>query len=212
MSLTKLQLVESIFKPNHLGISEWILRENLIGTALELTNNGNIRYGVAFGVKKYIWEFQRKNNNRTGKLLALRTNGFNTDLQSSHRPIAQHIRDYYQGCVCVVCGTQDIIIDHKNDLYNDPRVLSVSTQTVEDFQPLCNSCNLRKRQVSKITRATGKRYSACNIPMLAIFEVDFIEGDESYDPSDVNAMVGTYWYDPVRFMEYVKEDSSQMEI
>ena len=63
-----------------------------------------------------------------------------------------------------------------------------------------------------MTRATGKRYSACNIPMLVAFGIDFIEGDESFDPSDVNAMVGTYWYDPVRFMEYVKEHSSQMEM
>ena len=34
--------------------------------------------------------------------------------------------------------------------------------------------------------------------------IDFIEGDETFDKNDKNAMVGTYWYDPVRFMNYIK--------
>jgi hypothetical protein len=40
--------------------------------------------------------------------------------------------------------------------------------------------------------------------MLAVFGVDFLEGDESYDPADPHAMVGTYWYDPVAFLAGVK--------
>ena len=39
------------------------------------------------------------------------------------------------------------------------------------------------------------------IPQLAPFKVDFIEGDETYDETDVDALVGTYWYDPVEFMK-----------
>ena len=37
-----------------------------------------------------------------------------------------------------------------------------------------------------------------------MFGIDFIEGDETFDAKDSNAMVGTYWYDVVAFMEYVK--------
>jgi hypothetical protein len=107
---------------------------------------------------------------------------------------------------CVVCGSRsDLVTDHKNDLYNDLRVLDRKTQTIEDFQCLCNHCNLQKRQVSKVTKETGKRIGATTIPSLAIFGVDFVEGDENIDESDVNAMVGTYWYDPVEFMKKIKE-------
>lgn len=80
----------------------------------------------------------------------------------------------------------------------------MKTQTFDDFQCLCNHCNLQKRQVSKKTVELGKRYSATNIPMLSIFGVDFTQGDETYDKDDINAMVGTYWYDPVAFMTYLK--------
>jgi hypothetical protein len=43
--------------------------------------------------------------------------------------------------------------------------------------------------------------------MLKIFGIDFIEGDdETYDSSDINAMKGTFWYDPVIFMETIKQN------
>ena len=50
---------------------------------------------------------------------------------------------------------------------------------------------------------TGKRYGATNIPHLSVFGIDFIEGDETFDKDNINAMVGTYWHDPVKFMEYI---------
>ena len=41
--------------------------------------------------------------------------------------------------ICIVCGSaSDIVIDHKNDLYNDPRVLNSDTQVPDDFQTLCS--------------------------------------------------------------------------
>ncbi len=106
---------------------------------------------------------------------------------------------------CVVCGTKhNVECDHKNDLYNDPRVNTPATQVLDDFQPLCKHCNDQKRQVIKQVKATGKRYPATSIPSLAPFGVDFTRGDESFDPNDINAMVGTYWYDPVAFMKEVR--------
>jgi len=51
---------------------------------------------------------------------------------------------------------------------------------------------------------TGKRYGATNIPSLSVFGIDFIEGDETFDKDNINAMVGTFWHDPVKFMEYIK--------
>ena len=52
----------------------------------------------------------------------------------------------------------------------------------------------------KKTKQTGKR-GATTIPSLAIFGVDFVEGDETFDETNIVAMVGTYWYDPVDFMK-----------
>ena len=125
---------------------------------------------------------------------------------NTNRPIRKDIKLYYKKIPCVVCGTKtNLECDHKNDLYNDPRVLDTTTQKLEDFQSLCKHCNDKKRQVAKETRQTGRRYGATNIPSLSIYNIDFVEGDETYDPTDINAMVGTYWYDPIAFMSKIKE-------
>ena len=116
------------------------------------------------------------------------------------RPIREDIKTYYKKIPCCVCGSSsDLVCDHKNDLYNDERVLSRTGQTFDDFQSLCNHCNLQKRQVAKECRRTGKRYPATKIPSLRPWKVDFIEGNEDYDPLDINAMKGTFWYDPIAF-------------
>ena len=122
------------------------------------------------------------------------------------RPIRKDIKMFYLKQPCCVCGSKsDLVCDHKNDLYNDERVLSVDTQSISDFQSLCNHCNLQKRQISKWSKKNSKRYGATNIPSLAIFGIDFITGNETFDVKDKNAMVGTYWYDPTAFMKHVRD-------
>ena len=119
-------------------------------------------------------------------------------LVGASRPIREDIKIFHRATGCVVCGSHsDLAIDHKNDLYNDPRVLDSKTQTIDDFQCLCYHCNSQKRQISKVTKQHGKRIGATSIPSLAFWGVDFVEGDETLDTNDINAMVGTYWYDPV---------------
>ena len=81
-----------------------------------------------------------------------------------------------------------------------------NNQTLDDFQPLCNHCNLQKRQVCKDTIRNGTRYSALNIPSVAIWGIDFIEGDKTLDVNDINAMTGTYWHDPIAFMNHIKKN------
>lgn len=118
------------------------------------------------------------------------------------RPISKKIRDYFDGKSCVVCGSNhNTIIDHKNGLYNDIRVLNINTQEINDFQVLCNHCNLQKRQTIKDMKKTGRRYSALNIPSISIFNVSFTEGDEKYDKNDPNWGNGTYWNDPCNFIK-----------
>jgi len=198
--MSKRREVDKIFSPDQYGKSEWVTREQLENTSLHWGNNGNSRHGIFFGDNRYVWEkFPNK-----GKIERIRTISFNISQNNLYRPIRKDIDKYYKSLSCVVCGSKsDLVTDHKNDLYNDMRVLDRKTQTLDDFQCLCNHCNLQKRQVSKITRETGKRYGATNIPMLSVFGIDFIVGDEDFDQTNTNAMVGTYWYDPIAFMKYI---------
>jgi len=201
--LTKKQVaVDLLFRPDDKGISGWISR-GLISenSLLDWGNNGAARHGVYFGDSRYLWEKEG-----TAKITGLRTVGFSDNyLYGAARPIRKDIHAHHKAMGCVVCGSRsDLVTDHKNDLYNDVRVLSSSTQTIDDFQCLCNHCNLQKRQVSKTTIETGKRIGATTIRSLAVFGVDFVVGDESFDASDINAMVGTYWYDPVEFMRRLR--------
>jgi 5-methylcytosine-specific restriction endonuclease McrA len=191
--------VDNLFKPDERGYSEWVSREKIAeNKCLDWGKNGAARHGIFFGDKRYVWEKQGVQT-----ITALRTIGFSdTYLYGASRPIRKDIHTFHKKMGCVVCGSHsDLVTDHKNDLYNDPRVLCQDTQTIDDFQCLCNHCNLQKRQVSKKTKQTGKRIGATTIPSLAIFGVDFVEGDETFDETNINAMVGTYWYDPVDFMK-----------
>jgi hypothetical protein len=121
------------------------------------------------------------------------------------RPIRKDIRllILHPKAVCVHCGTSsNLQVDHKNDLYNDDRVLNIKTQTINDFQCLCGHCNTQKRQICKQTKETNKRYSALEIPVLSKFKTEFIEGDEIFDENTLG-MKGTYWYDCMAFMESI---------
>ena len=124
--------------------------------------------------------------------------GENVD-ESKNRPIRKDIKAYYKQFPCISCGTRKTICDHKNDLYNDPRVLDSKTQYLEDFQPLCNNCNLRKRAVSLKTVKEKKRQAPPLDRLTMNGGIKFTEGGETFNPDDPNAMTGTYWYDPIAF-------------
>jgi len=205
----KQEVVNTVFAPNiETGISEWVERSVFeTNPILNWGNNGNARHGVYFGDTRFVWESRREGT----RVTALRTYGFNPDnIANRHtsRPIRHDIHEYHKRMGCVVCGSKSsLVTDHKNDLYNDDRVFNSNTQTIDDFQCLCNHCNLQKRQVSKETIDNGRRYGATNIPSLRVFGIDFISGDDTFDPEDINAMKGTYWYDPVAFMNYIKNNT-----
>tara|TARA_B100000745_G_C20142843_1_gene391900 strand:+ start:1087 stop:1719 length:633 start_codon:yes stop_codon:yes gene_type:complete len=204
--------VNELFQPNEQGLSQWISAEQLRESSLLWGGNGAGRHGIYFGVNNYVWETDRSLTPGT-RIDRLRTNGLSENI---HRrgPINQHIRNTLmrsrEGYIptCVVCGSHsELRCDHRNHLYNDPRVLNTQTQNINDFQVLCNHCNLQKRQTAVVERRTGIRYSAMNIPSIAVFGVDYIQGTETYNPEDINAMVGTYWYDPIEFIRQCMERS-----
>ena len=120
-------------------------------------------------------------------------------LNIQKRPIDKKIHKEITSNSCVVCGTNETICDHKNDLYNDERVLNIKTQTVDDFQPLCNHCNLQKRQICRLEQENKKIYSAKNIQRYKIYDFEFPWEKKNYDNLDIHCKTDTFWYDPVKF-------------
>jgi len=116
------------------------------------------------------------------------------------RPIRKEIDKEIKKNACVSCGSRsEIICDHKNDIYNDARVLDTKTQVMDDFQPLCNHCNLQKRQIFKDEIKNGKIYSAKNLQKYQMFPFEFPWEKVALDISDIKTKKETYWYDPVEF-------------
>ena len=132
---------------------------------------------------------------------------------TSSRPIKKEINDYYKKLPCVSCGSNsELTVDHKNDLYNDKDVLDKKIQKKEDFQTLCNHCNLQKRQICKKEKETNKLYSALNIPMFQIFKDEFFVNNNKFDwennvfdIKNKDSKIGSYWYDPVQFVKNIKD-------
>jgi len=116
------------------------------------------------------------------------------------RPIRTDILDKIRSQSCVSCGSNSsIICDHKNDLYNEDSVLVSKTQKLDDFQPLCNHCNLQKREVLKKEVEKSKLYSAKNLAKYKLFPFEFPWEKKLFDKRDKNTKKDTYWYDPVEF-------------
>lgn len=205
----KEEIVEKIFKPNEItGISEWKSREFIQTNHPELKfgDNGNIRHGICFGIDKYTWEIERLNNKPRGKVLKIRTFGFSKN-KLDGRPIRKEITDklLIDFKNCRHCGNhKDLCIDHKNDMYNDNRVLNEKTQDISDFQVLCNKCNKDlKHQVNVKEKKEGKIHSVkdFNLSSFAFdnFEYPWEKVIRIYDENDVNCKMYSYWYDVDEF-------------
>ena len=161
----KQQEVDALFQPDASGSSRWISREEIAGNKI-------LRLGEIMGQQDTVFilriDVTLGKKQGKGSITALRTLSYSDDvLYGAKRPIRLDIHAHHKKVGCVVCGSHsDLVTDHKNDLYNDPRVLDAKTQTIDDFQCLCNHCNLQKRQVSKVTKELGKRIGATAIPSL----------------------------------------------
>ena len=148
--------------------------------------------------KNYIVEID-KSITPGNSIDGIRLKGFNKKDTFSHR-IRQDIKNLYKGQKCVMLGINGksentkIEVDHKDGRKSNVRVSDLSTQSPEDFQPLCKTANDVKRQICKKCKETDKRWSAKNIKGNPF---DFYEGDESYT-SELGC-IGCYQYDPVEY-------------
>ena len=208
MSITRKneKLVEEIFKPDtETGESEWVDRVEINKTGLQLCSNGNIRHNTPW-TDKYEWEINRLNDKPTGKPLKFRTIGF-SNKKIKKRLIRDDIKTdllkKHKGCKH--CGTHtNRIIDHKNDMYNDDRVLEKETQSEADFQVLCNKCNKDlKHQVNVKEKKTGKLHLSKELNILPFlkdtFDYPWEKCIRNYDESIEYCKMYTYWYDIEEF-------------
>jgi len=125
------------------------------------------------------------------------------DTKKNTRPISDEIRNIITKRRCVICGTKKTLPDHKNDFYNDYRVLDKTTQNIDDFQALCRHCNLQKREVCKKEKKNKKLYSITKIPQFENIVAPWEK--KAYDEKDIFNKVDIYWYDPQEFMRKLEQ-------
>lgn len=203
---TQQKLFLKLANPDKNGVSRWVNTTEFVGqySTLELLN------GLSWGrkssalAKKYILETD-KSITSGNKIDRIRLNGFNTCPTSIHtQSIRSDIKKEIAKQRCVVLGTtrscdHKTEVDHKDGRKNDSRVMSTTTQTLDDFQPLSKPANDAKRQFCKECKETNLRYDAKEHMG---YTVSFTQGDINY--TDKLGCIGCFWYDPIAFRKELK--------
>lgn len=198
--MTKTELFLELAKPDKNGVSKWVTVDKFVGKYkdLKLGNGGSWCRASSSLAKKYILEFDKTRT--SGKSIdAIRTIGFN-NLKTFNQTIRADIKEFYKNKNCVMLGLNGssvntkIEIDHKDGRKNNDRVSDISTQKIEDFQPLCKAANDAKRQICIKCKETNKRWDAKN---LLGNPYSYYKGNEEYE--EKIGCVGCYQYDPVEY-------------
>lgn len=198
--MTKTELFLELAKPDKNGCSKWVTVDKFTGKYkdLKLGNGGSWCRKSSPLAKAYILEFD-KTKTSGNSIDAIRTIGFN-DSKTFNQTIRTDIKEFYKNKNCVMLGINGssentkIEIDHKDGRKDDDRISDVSTQKLEDFQPLCKAANDAKRQICKKCKETNKRWNAKN---LLGNPYPYYKGNENY--SAEIGCEGCYQYDPVEY-------------
>lgn len=198
--LTKIELWEQLAKPDENGVTRWVSVDEFVGEyqGLQLLNgSGWSRDDGPFG-KKYIIE-RNKSITPGNKTDAIRTVGFiNGNTNSAY--IDPKIKKEIQSKRCVVLGTSNPEVDHKNGMKNEERVMQNKDQKLSDFQPLSKAANDAKRQYCKECKVTGIRYDAKQLG----YPMSYYYGGSQHN-NEEDACIGCYWYDPLEFKRHLQE-------
>lgn len=196
---TKIELFEELANVDQNGCSRWVSVDEFVGKyqGLQLLNGaGWSRDDGPFG-RKYIVERDKSRTpgNRTD---AIRTVGFNNGTYKAY--IDPDIKKVIQSRRCVVLGTSNPEVDHKNGLKNEDRVMENQNQQLSDFQPLSKAANDAKRQYCKECKATGIRYDAKQLG----YPISYYKGGATHHGEE-DACIGCFWYDPLEFRRHLTE-------
>ena len=195
--MTKTDLFLKLASPDKNGISRWVNVSEFTGEYAELKfgNGASWARKESTLAKKYIIEFD-KSITRGNGIDRIRLNGFNDNDFSQH--INAEIKRTIKSRRCVVLGTSNPEVDHKNGMKNESRVMRNENQRLSDFQPLSKAANDAKRQFCKECRRTGIRFDA----KLLGYPMSYYAGGKTHNFEE-DACVGCYWYDPLEFKRHL---------
>lgn len=197
--MTKTELFIKLAQPDANGVSRWVSAGEFVGEYADLKfgNGASWARKESNLAKKYVIEFDKSITPGNG-IDRIRLNGFNNGDYSQH--IRADIKRVIKARRCVVLGTSNPEVDHKNGMKNEDRVMRNENQRLEDFQPLSKAANDAKRQFCKECRRTGIRYDA----KLLGYPISYYQGGAEHNYED-DACVGCYWYDPLEFKRHLQE-------
>lgn len=186
-------------QPDENGCSRWVYNSEFVGEFKDLRFGNGASWARKEGslAKRYIVELDKSLSPGNG-IDRIRLNGFNNENYSQH--ISADIKKVIKAKRCVVLGTSNPEVDHKNGMKNEDRVMTNSGQRLSDFQPLSKAANDAKRQFCKECRRTGIRYDA----KLLGYPMSYYKGGAHHDGSETGCE-GCYWYDPWEFKRHLAE-------
>lgn len=196
---TKMDKFLRLAQPNKNGISRWVnCKEEFVGefSDLKFGNGASWARKESKLAKEYIIELD-KNITPGGSIDRIRTNGFNNNDFSQH--IRSDIKKEIKKRRCVILGTSNPEVDHKNGMKNEERVMKNEKQKLSDFQPLSKAANDAKRQFCKECIKSGKRYDAKKLG----YPISFYKGDLEHNNGE-NDCIGCFWYDPIEFRKHLE--------
>lgn len=197
--MTKTELFIKLAQPNENGVSRWVDIGEFVGEYACLTfgNGASWARKESMLARKYVIEFDKSITPGNG-IDRIRLNGLNNGDYSQH--IRADIKRTIRAQRCVVLGTSNPEVDHKNGMKNEDRVMRNEDQHLEDFQPLSKAANDAKRQYCKECRKTGIRYDAKKLG----YPMSYYKGGATHN-NEENACEGCYWYDPIEFKKHLQE-------
>lgn len=197
--MTKTELFIKLAQPDSNGVSRWVSASEFVGEYADLKfgNGASWARKESHLAKKYIVEFDKSITPGNG-IDRIRLNGFNDGSYSQH--IRTDIKKAIKAQRCVVLGTSNPEVDHKNGMKNEARVMRNEDQRLEDFQPLSKAANDAKRQYCKECMRTGIRYDAKKLG----YPMSYYQGFAEHNFEE-NACIGCYWYDPIEFKKHLVE-------
>lgn len=188
---TKADLFIELACPNKKGVSRWVSKNEFVGDYKSLYFENGFSWGR--GSSKIAREYKIEQRKEKGATVAIRLNG-----KKDNSGFSQHIRSDIQKTIksqrCVILGTSNPEVDHKNGMKNEARVMRNQDQRLSDFQPLSKAANDAKRQFCKECIRSGIRYDAKKLG----YPISYYKGGAHHNCEE-NACVGCYWYDPVEF-------------
>ena len=186
-----------LFKPDDNGISDWVAVTEFNAAGLKWDKNGNLRYGVAWGIKVIKWGVKRVGSERSA-ITHLRMEGWNREHSNQQTQlITAAVRAAFSDTnidafsqLPIPKGRKEI--DHRFGNKDHPDYINLykrENQKPEYFQVVFDVINSIKRQQCNECRSSGIRPSH---PVHG-----FVEGDETH--AERFPCKGCYLAEPERY-------------